>query len=138
MTGASIRTIRKFSVRMHETCFKSHMPLEAPHPAFGHPLPSRMRGEGRVRTPRFSIAHCAHEPAMEGRGLRVQMRCTRWLHRIRPPRTSALQEVRFMERENLQNLDASWGHEPEMRKPFRIKPGTFRFMERLASPNQFF
>jgi hypothetical protein len=24
-------------------------PLTTPHPAFGHPLPSRARGEGRVR-----------------------------------------------------------------------------------------
>ena len=35
-----------------------------------------------------------------------------------------------MEREHLQNLDVSWGHEPKIRKALEIKESMFRFMER--------
>ena len=36
----------------------------------------------------------------------------------------------FMEREHLQNVDVSWGHEPKIRKALEIKECMFRFMER--------
>src|SRR6185295_16810332 len=37
----------------------------------------------------------------------------------------------FMESEHLQNVDVSWGHEPEIRKALEIKECMFRFMERV-------
>jgi len=39
-------------------------------------------------------------------------------------------ERRFMESENLQNSDASWGHEPGIPKALEINKGKFRFMGR--------
>ena len=36
-----------------------------------------------------------------------------------------------MEREHLQNIDVSWGHEPRIRKALEIKECMFRFMESL-------
>ncbi len=44
-------------------------------------------------------------------------------------------ESRFMGRENLQNLDATRGHEPEMRKLFTINGRIFRFMGSALADN---
>src|SRR6266516_144415 len=41
-------------------------------------------------------------------------------------------ERRFMESENLQNSDASWGHEPGIPKALEINKGKFRFMGRAG------